>query len=63
MTNQQNLDVLYVSDKLVIARLPCTMWPIFSSFLKFCCYYTRLKSGEISETQRKTSQIAFGTVR
>ena len=56
MTYQQNLDVLYVSDKLVIARLPCTMWPIFSSFLKFCCYYTRLKAGETSRQNIKNSK-------
>ena len=29
-----------VSDKLVMARLSPTIWPIFSSFLIFCFYFT-----------------------
>ena len=36
------------SDKLVIARLSRTIWPIFCSFLIFYCYFTRLKAREIS---------------
>ena len=33
-------DIFYVSDKLVISRLSRTIWPIFSSFLIFCCYFS-----------------------
>ena len=29
------VDILYVSDNLVIACLPCAMWQIFSSFFIF----------------------------
>ena len=39
---------MLVSDKLVIAHLPRTIWPIFSSFLIFYCYFTRLKVCEIN---------------
>ena len=41
------------SDKLVIAHLSCTIWPIFSLFLIFCCYFTRLKAREISQQNMK----------
>ena len=42
------LDISQVSDKLAIQRLPCTIWPMFSSFFIFSCYFTRLKAHEIS---------------
>ena len=42
------LDILHVSDRLVIARLSRKKWPIFSSFLKFRCYFFRRKAREIS---------------
>ena len=35
---KQKGHVFHDSNKLVIARLSCTIWPIFSSFLIFCCY-------------------------
>ena len=35
-------DIFPVSDKLVITRLSRTKWTIFSSFLIFCFYFTRL---------------------
>ena len=40
----------YVSSKLVIERLPRTVWPIFSLFLLICFYFTRLNACEISKT-------------
>ena len=36
--NYQAIDILHISDKLVIERLGCTVQPIFSSFHKFYCY-------------------------
>ena len=39
MTNielTENRYLYYVSDKLIIARLSRTIWPMFSSFLIFC---------------------------
>ena len=32
-----------------MARLSRTIWPIFSSFLIFCCYFTRLKAREVTQ--------------
>ena len=49
-------DIFYVSDKLVIARLSRTIWPIFSSFLIFCFYFTRLKAREISPQDMRNSE-------
>ena len=40
--NEQIVDSLHVRDKLVIACLPLLRWPVFCSFLTFCCYFTRL---------------------
>ena len=36
--NWQAVDISYVSDKLVMERLPRTIWPIFFSFLIFLKY-------------------------
>ena len=36
------------NDKVVIARSLVQYWQIFSSFLIFCYYFTRLKAREIS---------------
>ena len=36
-----------INDKLVITRLPRAIWPILSSFLIFCCYFTSLKDCDI----------------
>ena len=59
-------DIFYVSGKLVIARLSRTIWPIFSSFLIFCFYFTRLKAREISQQNMRNSEnighIVLGTV-
>ena len=33
-------NILQISDKLATKRLPCAIWPMFSSFLVFCCYFT-----------------------
>ena len=67
MLNQQKADIFYVSDKLVIAYLSCTLWPIFSSFLIFCFYLTRLKAREISWQNMRNSEnidhVVLGTVR
>ena len=67
MLNQQKADIFYLSDKPVIARLSRTIWPIFSSFLIFCFYFTRLKACEISRQNMKNSEnighIVQGTVR
>ena len=60
-------DIFYVSDKLVIAGLSHTIWPMFSSFLIFCCYFTRLKAREISRQDMRNLEnighIVLGTVR
>ena len=46
-----------MNDKVVIARCLVQYWQIFSSFLIFCYYFTRLKAREISyniwETQKR----------
>ena len=46
----------YVSDKLVIARLSRTIWPIFSSFLIFYFYFTRLKARGTSQQNMRNSK-------
>ena len=56
MLNEQKVDISYVSDKLVIARLSRTIWSIFSSFLIFCFYFTRLKAREISRQNMRNSE-------
>ena len=60
-------DIFYVSGKLVIARLSRTIWPIFSLFLIFCFYFTRLKAREISRQNMRNSEnighIVLGNVR
>ena len=64
---QQKADIFYDSDKLVIARLSRTIWPIFSSFLIFCCYFTRLKAREVSQQNMRNLEnighIVLGPVR
>ena len=61
---QQNF---HDSDKLVLARLSRTIWPIFSSFLIFCCYFTRVKAREISQQNmgnlENIGHIVLGKVR
>ena len=37
----------FYSSKLVIAHLPRTIWPMFSSFLIFCNYFTSLKAPKL----------------
>ena len=49
------VDILYVSDMLVIAYLPGTIWLSFGSFLIFCCYFTRLKAHKISRQNVRNS--------
>ena len=64
--NWQTVDVLHSSNKLVITRSPRTTWPIFSSFLTFCCYFTRLKAREINPQNmihsKNIGRIALGTM-
>ena len=64
--NWQTVDVLYSSNKLVITRSPRTTWSIFSSFLTFCCYFTRLKARETNPQNMIHSKnigcIALGTM-
>ena len=45
------------NDKVVIARCLVQYWQIFSSFLIFSCYFTRLKAREISCKRWKTREI------
>ena len=54
--NKSIVDILYVSDKLVITPLLRTVWPIFS-FLVFCCHLARLNAREISKQNMKNSGI------
>ena len=53
--NYQAIEILYVSDKLVVTRLPCTIWSKLYPFLKFCCYFTRQKNREISRKNMRNS--------
>ena len=53
---EQKADIFHDSDKLVIARLSHTIWPIFSSFLIFCCYFNRVKAREISQQNMRNSK-------
>ena len=46
MLNSQKVDALHVSGKVVIARSPRAVWPIFSRFC--CCYFVQIKAREIS---------------
>ena len=41
-------NIMCVSDKLVIARLPRTIRQIFSSFLTFYCFFTRFTARKVS---------------
>ena len=62
--NYQKVDILYVSDRLVIARLPCKIWSIFSLFLIFSCYLIRLKAREISwQNMRNSENIGHFVLR
>ena len=45
------------NDKVVIAHCLVQYWQIFSSFLIFCCYFTRLKAREISYKIWETRKI------
>ena len=60
------VDILPVSDSLVIERLPRAIWPIFSSFPIFCCYFTNIKDCEITWQNMRNSEnvgcIILGTV-
>ena len=56
MMNQQIVDIMYVTDMLVIKRLSGTIWPIFSSFLIFYYYLVRLKSREVSRQNMRNSK-------
>ena len=47
---QQKADIFHGSDKLVIAHLSRTIWPIF------CCYITSLKDCEISQQNMRNSE-------
>ena len=66
MLNLQKADMFYISDKLVIARLSHTIWPVFSLFLIFCFYFTQLKAREIGRQNMRNSEnighIVLGTV-
>ena len=44
--NQQKVDILYVSDKLVITCLPRTLRLIFSSFLILCTHWQNMKNSK-----------------
>ena len=57
--NQQIVDIMYVSDMLVIKRLSGTIWPIFSSFLIFYYYLVRLKSREVSRQNMRNLVILY----
>ena len=63
----QKADIFHDNDKLVITRLSRTIWPVFSSFLIFCCYFTRLKAREISQQNMRNLEnighIVLGTVQ
>ena len=46
--NWQKVDILYISDKLVLASLLCTIWSLISPYLMFRCCFTRLKASQIT---------------
>ena len=41
---EHKADSFHDSNKLVMALLSRKIWPIFSSILTFCRYFTRLKA-------------------
>ena len=45
---KHEVDILHISDKLVIALLTRTIWSTFPLFLIFCYYFTRLNPRKIS---------------
>ena len=55
----------FVRYKLVIPRLPRTIWSIFSSFLIFCYYFTHVKAREINQQNMEGSENInqIGSVR
>ena len=63
---KQKAYIFHDSDKLAIARLSRTIWPILCSFLIFCCYFTCLKARKISQGNMRNSEnighIVLGTV-
>ena len=65
--NEPIKDILYVRNKLIIAPLSRTVWLMFSSFLIFYCYFTRLKAREVSWQNMTKSEIighiVLGTVQ
>ena len=44
---------LITSNKLVIARQPRAVCQIFLLFLRYCCYFTRLKAGKYNANFEK----------
>ena len=64
---EQDADILDVSDKLVIARLPSAIWPTFPSFLIVCCYFTCLEARKASRQNMRSSEnighVVLRTVR
>ena len=58
---------MYVSNKLVIACLPCVIWPVFSLFLIFCCYLNCLKARKLNWRNMRNSEnighVLLKTVR
>ena len=48
MMIEQAVDILYGSEKLVIACLPRTIWPRFCPFLVFYYCFNQLLAREIS---------------
>ena len=61
--NETALDILYISDKLVTEYLPRAIWPIFSSFLIFYCYFTHLTAREIQQNMRNEETIGHDVLR
>ena len=66
--NKQRANILHVSDKLDYRkRLLPAIWPVFSSFFVFFCYFIRLKPREMSrQNMRKLEtkvHIVLGTMR
>ena len=55
--------ILYVGNKPAIAHSPRTIWPVFSTFLIFCCYFTCLMACEKSQQNMRLRKQKLYCIR